>query len=459
MNSQSPRDVNLDPEPSKTPPKRILFWVLVASVSALGMLTVICIGLFLALGAIFGGINSAPDSLNSGALYDPANNSWTEMPTENAPSGRYNPYTFWTGEEMLVWGGFIERADFPVNDTIAIGGGGLYNPATNTWRKMTSKEDPGGRGQPIVIWTGTDLIVWGGIGKGGRGEHPRSDGAIYHLATNTWSQMTTEGAPSARFNSVGVWTGNELIIWGGSTAPGLHPRYGDYESDGALYNPRTDSWTQMPTASAPEGSRDPIVAWTGSELVIWNDDTGARFNLTAHSWSEMPHLLPGMRQVDLAQWTGEEVLIWGNPVVRSGLVSGSPLQSWKPGSEIWQSAPDSGYFTDAAERDAAWGGRTLLVVGPGRPSEVDGRVIATFDPRSQRWRRLSGVGLPDGVRGRITWTEETALMTVGERGWQYRSESDRWSELPADGRPSPRTGSTAMWTGEVFVVWGGLVQD
>ena len=313
-----------------TPKRRTWIWLLIAPFAALGGLLLNCVLLVVGLGLLFHFAWDAPKSLNTGARYDPAAGVWTEMSTENAPSGRYNPYVFWTGEEMLVWGGFVERADFPVNDTVAIGGGGLYNPVTNSWRKMASDGDPGGRRDAVVVWTGSELFVWGGIGGGGRSSKSTNDGAIYNLATNSWRQMSNDGGPSPRFNSVGVWTGTELIVWGGNTAPPSDTGCGNYAGDGARYDPATDSWTPLPAVGAPNGRRDAVAVWTGREALFVGGDTGAhgcptlatagRFSPSANGWFEMSPTRPAFDSLDGAEWTGSELVVWGTSLPPFGII-------------------------------------------------------------------------------------------------------------------------------------------
>ena len=52
-----------------------------------------------------------------------------------------------------------------------------------------------------------------------------------------WQQRVTNGAPaSGRFQVTGVWTGSEMIVWGGWTLAGQV-----YFNDGARYNPVSNS--------------------------------------------------------------------------------------------------------------------------------------------------------------------------------------------------------------------------
>ena len=50
--------------------------------------------------------------------------------------------------------------------------------------------------------------------------------------------------PLADTGHTAVWTGSEMIVWGGNT--GSH-----FLNTGGRYNPSTDSWTATTTTNAP----------------------------------------------------------------------------------------------------------------------------------------------------------------------------------------------------------------
>jgi hypothetical protein len=126
---------------------------------------------------------------------------------------------------MLIWGG-TDGTNFRSN-------GARYNPATNTWTAMSSLGAPFQRAFTSFAWTGTELIVWGGIHKTNEiPETPMADGARYNVSTDVWTSMSPVAAPSARARASGVWTGTELIVWGGDPN-------GSAQSSGARYSPRT----------------------------------------------------------------------------------------------------------------------------------------------------------------------------------------------------------------------------
>ena len=99
---------------------------------------------------------------------------------------------------MIIWGG---------NDGLGpVATGGRYDPATNSWRPM--QDAPIARSGHEAVWTGTEMIVWGG-------EVSDNSGAAYNPAHDTWRTISIVGAPSGRTGHTAVWTGSEMIVWGG----------------------------------------------------------------------------------------------------------------------------------------------------------------------------------------------------------------------------------------------------
>ena len=55
------------------------------------------------------------------------------------------------------------------------------------------------------------MIVWGGSPGGGY----LNTGGRYNPGTDTWTATSTTNAPAARHYHTAVWTGSEMIVWGG----------------------------------------------------------------------------------------------------------------------------------------------------------------------------------------------------------------------------------------------------
>ena len=69
----------------------------------------------------------------------------------------------WTGKEMIFWGGINAAGTSGVNDPNRyIGSGGQYNPATDTWNEIPAAAAPAPRVASAAVWTGKGLLVFGG---------------------------------------------------------------------------------------------------------------------------------------------------------------------------------------------------------------------------------------------------------------------------------------------------------
>ncbi len=96
------------------------------------------------------------------------------------------------------------------------------------------------------------MIVWGGV----RGNQILfNTGSRYNPSTDNWTTTSTTNAPSARGYHTAVWTGSEMIIWGGND--------GNQSNSGGRYNPSTDGWTGISSAAAPSARSLHTAVWTG----------------------------------------------------------------------------------------------------------------------------------------------------------------------------------------------------
>src|SRR5213075_3219627 len=93
-------------------------------------------------------------------------------------------------------------------------------------------------------------------------------------------------APEARYYHTAVWTGSEMIVWGGSG------NISGYANTGGRYDPATDSWTATSTTNAPEARYLHTAVWTGTRMVVWGGqgdggvlNTGGRYNPGTDSWT------------------------------------------------------------------------------------------------------------------------------------------------------------------------------
>jgi N-acetylneuraminic acid mutarotase len=135
---------------------------------------------------VWGGLGST--TLFTGARYNPVSDTWTSVADSivNVPSPRTLHTAVWTGSEMIVWGGFSSGAHFA--------DGGRYNPVTNTWLPTSVVNNPPGRSKHTAVWTGSEMIVWGG-----GAQNDTNTGGRYTPTTDSWTLTSTgTNVPSAR---------------------------------------------------------------------------------------------------------------------------------------------------------------------------------------------------------------------------------------------------------------------
>ena len=94
---------------------------------------------------------------NSSSVGPCTEDTWTA--TSAPPDGRVGHTAVWTGSEMIVWGGF-EPGFFLVTP---FNTGGRYNPSTNAWKATSTTNAPDGRSSHTAVWNGSEMIVWGGF--------------------------------------------------------------------------------------------------------------------------------------------------------------------------------------------------------------------------------------------------------------------------------------------------------
>jgi N-acetylneuraminic acid mutarotase len=102
---------------------------------------------------IWGGENTG----NTGCIYDLSSDSWASISSIIAPNSIRND-AVWTGNKMILWGGLDGNNNYaPTN------AGFIYDPITNTWNNLTSSGEINARSLFTSVWTGTQMIIWGGF--------------------------------------------------------------------------------------------------------------------------------------------------------------------------------------------------------------------------------------------------------------------------------------------------------
>jgi N-acetylneuraminic acid mutarotase len=363
--------------------------------------------------------------------------------SSNPPEGRDFHTAVWTGSEMIVWGG----DDFGVLNT-----GGRYNPSTDSWTATSTTNAPAGRQRHTAVWTGSEMIVWGGAGL--------NTGGRYNPSMDSWTATSTTNAPSGRERHTAVWTGSQMIVWGGHGAGSLNT--------GGRYNPIGDSWAPTSTTNAPSGRERHTAIWTGTRMIVWGGagagelNTGGRYDPIGDSWAPTSTTnAPAARTDHTAVWTGSRMIVWGGEGGASYLNTGG---RYDPIGDIWTAtdfatAPDGRLF-----HTAVWTG-TEMIVWSGENVSPYLNTGGRYDPIGDSWAPTSTTNAPDGrTFHTAVWTGTEMIVWGGEGSAGNLNTGGRYNPITPDswtatgtgtGIPEGRFDHTAVLTGSEMIVWGG----
>lgn len=261
---------------------------------------------------VWGGAG-AEGVLGDGAAYNLAADRWAPLPASPL-SPRRGHSAVWTGNRMLVFGG--QGTPEGCEGLCPLGDGASYDPDTKTWAPLAPPPISPRHGHSAVFLQGR-MVVWGGAEAGGTA---LGDGAVYDPGTDTWAPLAMPPL-APRLGHRAVATTDQMLVWGGSSEAA---EGGQYFADGALYRPATGEWRAMPPAPAALAPRDTAAGvWTGEQLVVWGGygrseectpcfhDDGAAYDPAANAWAPIaPSPLSG-RGGHRAVWTSRDVLVWG----------------------------------------------------------------------------------------------------------------------------------------------------
>jgi hypothetical protein len=304
------------------------------------------------------------------------------------------------------------------------------------------------RGGHSVVWTGSEMIVWGG--QAGQDGHRRfADGAAYNPSTDQW-HLISEGPLTPRAYQLATWTGREMLIIGG-----------DSERDGAAYSPASDSWRPIPQSPIPVDGPigGPIegkigTAWTGSEFVIWHVEANqmAAYDPAANQWRRLPTIAEVFRDEGALRWNGQHLYMLGASA--GSYPSTNELSIARLDGDAWDPLPETSLSTD----DLIVGARPQFTASDSArllawsDSGWDGRTMA-FDPRADSWSEAPSVPIPSCEGQGEPLSASDRLFAFGWCGSNvgiFDSKTQTWTSAAIDGYPTARY---AVWTGEELISW------
>lgn len=251
-----------------------------------------------------------------------------------------------------------------------------------------------------IVWTGRELVVWGGWPRGTEGEHAEVDGFAFDAETRSWRTLppaplgddgpgATRAEPTVTRDERGganaVWTGSEILFWdiplddGSLATLALDPEKGAWRRLGDPIHRPTGAW-----------------AWTGTELVVVGGGDrdepttvqGAALDPATGAWRPIAEAPMGLNLAN-AVWTGREVVVVGSELNRRNWAE-TPTAialGYDPATDAWRRLPDPPLSPQASE--AVWFGDRLVAWDHGADS-------AQYLPAEDRWQGLGRLPLGHG---------------------------------------------------------------
>ncbi len=319
--------------------------------------------------------------------------------------------TLRAGSQVIFWGGYNQSTGF--ND------GTFYNPVNDSWTAIPPIGDGINRYGISIAWTGSNLIIWGGYYENALGGiTPLSNGFIFNPATNSWTEMNNLNAPSARYNTACGYNPatNEFIVWGGFAGV-------TYMSNGAKYNLNTNTWTPISNTSSPSARFSPGYSVANGKLFI-HGGVGPGFtylgdtylyDIASNSWTPgaVCPLTPRYFIYE-ADWTGSQFIVWGG-----FNDSGNPNDGarYNPVTNSWTSITTVGGPSTGGYRIPTYANNKLFVFGG---------ELKSFDLTSNTWSNLpAGISQPYRIFSAVEATSDCVIMYGGNTDATPGQESIR----------------------------------
>jgi hypothetical protein len=286
------------------------------------------------------------------------------------------------------------------------------------WERLPTA--PIGNGDSAV-WTGRELIVWGGS-TDASGDAIRADGAAYDPRLRRWRRLPP--APlSPRSGEAAVWTGTEMVIWGGNTSSSGN---GSPAADGAAYNPNTNRWRLLERAPLPPQSGAVTLANRGDAVILsGRSAAGAVLDGKTHRWRALPPL--PVHDTRTRAW------------IRAVSIGGGRFLGWAHWDYRKATAPNSyqlGGGTDLFRYDAKADRWTAVTAAVG--------AIPNVEEAFRAGNRVLVRGDTD------TCFECTGPGPIPEISAWYEPATNRWTALPSDVLAPASFGADnleSIWTG------------
>ncbi len=331
-------------------------------------------------------------------------------------------------------------------DDIFVGGAGLSDLQVEGMTLDTTSPrpvfdpsylDPGPlteRNSAQLMWTGEEMLVWGG--KENRDGVPNLiDGAAFDPETSQW--RTISPIPlDRRTEARAVWAEDEMVV---------------VSVDGTFgYNPRSDGWREIGLGLAPVESNDRMV-YLDRAVYLWDRAFSMhRMDLNVGMWETIP--APDEIAGFTEAWAGVLRVVSDRLVA---ITLSSACQSrgfWQLAGESWQPLPEVSLATPVVP-DCSIPAQSAAVSNDLFIWEDLDHPTMAYKPFHNEWHELppAPLGGSDGASGGVAMDVDRFMVPEYGRGAIFDARTEEWTEILL---PGSGTDAEIVWTGEEFLAWG-----
>ena len=403
---------------------------------------------------IWGG-NDASNAYNDGAIYDFDTDSWTSIAASTL-AGRSKPSIHYYNGKIYIWGG----ADPTTSPWTLFNDGAIYDIATDSWSSMATADAPSERCVDNSVLVNDKIYMFGGW-YFDSGVKIRDDGAIYNITEDKWYSLSLPTSNLANSSTIAL-DDNRIFIWGGQTGTST------YINDGYIYDIITDTYNQITTNASLNARYGATIGLSNNKYVIIfggaNDtasfNNGGIYDLTTDTWVK--------NFSDSSKRLGSTGIIWKNNFVIWGgydIGASSCLDTGIIYSLGFSDVSESSMRPRYYHAHCRVGSHKLFIHGGYNDDDHYLNDCWMFDEETYEWTEITGCPLSarafhtavyDGSQNVYVWggyNEETGFL---EDGAIYDVTSDSWTLMDTEGAPEARALHTAVWVNSTMIIWGGI---
>jgi hypothetical protein len=178
---------------------------------------------------------------------------WTDLPTAAAPPPLQRAQGFWTGKKFLVFGLIQSEQRFA---------GGLFDPVTKKWESLPDHDMPAASKSFAAAWNGKRLFVYAG-----------KSGAVFDPEVPAWTPLAAQDAPDfvTEANTADIVAAASERFYYVYGLKNLSA--GPSVKAGAVYDLATGTWSTLETSDAPGGDLALAKAFAAAEqdkFIVWS---------------------------------------------------------------------------------------------------------------------------------------------------------------------------------------------